>query len=186
MSSSVILRCHFQQHDFNGIDSRKITLSPMTPLSKLVFMCRTSLGRIVNTSLRRIGLRLIRVSASPQYDDVGRSYTDPPTTVPNFRLRPGVPKPFAEAPSIFAVHNGSKILEEEVFYSHLTLLKLLKHFEFESILDIGSHEQKVTRIFRYLGKEATTIEIAPGFEADYKADYLGIDFPVKFDAIWCS
>jgi SAM-dependent methyltransferase len=155
-------------------------------LSRPLFALKASAGQAANRVLRKFGLRVIRLASDPQYDDVGRSYADPPGTIPNFRLKPGTPKPFAEAPTLFIIDNGSATLEVEVFYSHLTLLKLLKHFEFESVLDIGSHEGHVTRIFRHLGKKVTTVEVAPGFEADYKGDYLDIDFGEQFDAIWCS
>jgi hypothetical protein len=154
--------------------------------SKFIFAFRSTLGEILNGFLAKIGLRLIQVSANPQYEDVGRTYSDPPTVTPNIKIRPGVSKPFAGEPTIFTVNNGNHTIEEEVFYSHLTLLKMLKHFNFETVLDIGSHAQHVTRIFRHLGKKVTTVEVAPGFEADYKGDYLDIDFPQKFDAIWCS
>ncbi len=158
----------------------------MGKLSRTLFVLRATIGQLVNRLLRRIGIRVIRLSSDPQYDDVGRTYADPPGIIPNFRLKPGTPKPYAEAPTIFTIDNGSSTIEEEVFYSHLTLLKMLKHFEFESVLDIGSHEGHVTRIFRHLGKKVTTVEVAPGFEADYKGDYLTIDFPEQFDALWCS
>ena len=158
----------------------------MARVSKIIFALRTTLGGILNGFLGRVGLRLVQVSADPQYEDVGRTYSDPPNILPNFKIRPGVSKPFAGAPTIFTVNNGSETIEEEVFYSHLTLLKMLKHFDFRAVLDIGSHAQHVTRIFRHLGKKVTTVEVAPGFEADYKGDYLEIDFPNKFDAIWCS
>ena len=29
-------------------------------------------------------------------------------------------------------------------------------------------------------------EIAPGYDADYKCDYLDVEFDTQFDAIWCS
>ncbi len=77
-------------------------------------------------------------------------------------------------------------MEESIYYSHLNLLKLCKHYTINSVLDIGRHERIVTRIFEFLGKEVTTIEIAPGYEADYKEDYMNQQFDEKFDAIWCS
>lgn len=158
----------------------------MAKFLKIIFIFRARLGQIINIFLRKFGVRIIKISANPQYDDVARTFSDPPTIIPNFHLRPGIPKLVAEAPTVFTVDNGSATVEEEVFYSHLTLLKLLKHYEFETVLDIGSHAQHVTNIFRHLGKKVTTVEVTPGWEADYKADYLDISFPEKFDAIWCS
>lgn len=145
--------------------------------------------RLVKTVFRRFGYEVIRAQGKVAHDimaDVGRTYTDPPTSITNFRLRPGVPKPFAGSPTIFTVNNGTTIMEEEVLYSHLTLLKMLKHFDFQTVLDIGSHAQRVTCILRHLGKEVTTIEVAPGYEADYKEDYLKVRFGEQFGAIWCS
>ena len=118
--------------------------------------------------------------------DVGREYEDPPTVVPRFTVKKEPSTPWAGAIAKFHVDNGKSILEETVYYSHLTLLKMCKHFTFHSVLDIGSHERKVTRIFQHLGKDVTTIEIAPGYTADYKEDYLRQKFNKKFDAIWCS
>jgi hypothetical protein len=154
---------------------------------------------VIKKAARRVfhlfGLRVSRLSSLPAWErpggespwrDLGRTYTDPPGTFPNFRLRPATPRPYADAPTIFRVDNGTGAIEEEVFYSHLTLLKLLKHHAFDTVLDIGSHAQRVTRLFRHVGKKVTTVEVAPGYEADYKDDYLAIAFPAPFDAIWCS
>lgn len=144
------------------------------------------LGGMVNGLLSRCGLRLVKLSDSPQYEDVGRSYSDPPGRFPRFQLKPGRAKPFAGAPTVFRIDNGSTTIEEEVLWSHLTLLKLLKQYDFKTVLDVGSHARHVTRIFCHVGKEVTTVEPAPFWKADYQGNYLDIDFPEKFDAIWCS
>lgn len=158
----------------------------MTALSRITVACRSLSGRLLNRLLGRVGCRIVELSAEPQYEDIGRSYVDSPSTYPNFHLKPGTPKPVAGAPTIFTINNGSETIQEEVLWSHLTLLKLLKHFDFETVLDIGSHAQHVTRIFRHLGKKVTTVEVAPFWDADHKKDYLDIAFSTKFDAIWCS
>jgi len=144
---------------------------------------------IIKSLLRKIGYTIVRSEEKRNPDsmaDIGRTYSDAPDALPNFCLRPGVPKSFAGYSTIFTINNGTSIIEEEVFYAHLTLLKMLKHFDFSSVLDIGSYAQLVTRIFRHLGKEVTTIEVAPGYEADYKEDYLKVQFGRQFDGIWCS
>ncbi|MBS3905163.1 MAG: methyltransferase domain-containing protein [Simkania sp.] len=118
--------------------------------------------------------------------DIGREYCDKDNAIPQFTLKKEPHLPWSGSPTKFIVDNGKSILEEVVYYSHLTLLKLCKHYEFHSILDIGSHERKITKIFEHIGKAVTTVEIAPGYEADYKDDYLKVNFNEKFDAIWCS
>ncbi|MBI1910242.1 MAG: methyltransferase domain-containing protein [Deltaproteobacteria bacterium] len=118
--------------------------------------------------------------------DTGREYADKEDVLPRFILKKAPPTPWSGNDTRFIVDNGKSILEETVYYSHLTLLKLCKHFAFQSVLDMGSHERRITRIFQHIGKEVTTIEIAPGYEADYKEDYLKQKFDKKFDAIWCS
>lgn len=119
--------------------------------------------------------------------DLEREYKDPEgSPLPRFTLRKEPPTPWAGNITRFIVDNGKSVLEECIFYSHLTLLKMCKDFAFHSVLDIGSHERRVTRIFEHLGKKVTTIELSPGYEADYKEDYSRQTFPEKFDAIWCS
>lgn len=118
--------------------------------------------------------------------DIGRNYQDPEGTIPRFILKPMPKVPWAGHVTRFIVDNGSSRLEEDVYYSHLTLLKLCKEFDFDTVLDIGSHERRISRIFEHLGKKLTTCEIAPGYEADYKKDYLDVTFDQPFDAIWCS
>ena len=144
--------------------------------------------RILKSLLGRVGLRVIRTTQYPQlvYEDTGRTYIDNNDVIPNFRLRPGVPQSYAGAPTVWTVNNGTSVIEEEILYSHLTLLKLLKHFYFETVLDIGSHQQREARILRHVGKKVITVEIVPGYDSDYREDYLRIDFGQKFDAIWCS
>ncbi len=123
--------------------------------------------------------------------DIGRDYKDADNVLPNFKLkkassscccRGGTSAEFTE----FSVFNGESLLTEVIYYSHLTLLKMCKHYSFNTVLDIGSHERRCTRIFEHIGKNVTTVEIAPGYEADYHGDYLNQTFEEPFDAIWCS
>jgi len=145
----------------------------------------------VQKALNTFGYQISRRAPRPPQDEndmpiVGSDYTDPAGVIPCLRLKHGEPKPYADHPVIFEVNNGKSTITEEVLYSHLTLLKMLKCFDFHTVLDIGSHQRRVTRVFEHLGKETTTVEPAPGYEADYKKDYLEVTFPRKFDAIWCS
>lgn len=148
--------------------------------------------RLVNNCLGYLGYRISRIErgrtsvATGDVGDIGRDYTDESAALPRVCCRKGTPHWYAGHPTEFIVDNGSSTIEQEILYSHLTLLKLIKHFDFESILDIGSHAGNCTNVFRHLGKKVTTCEISPGYEADYKVDYLQINFLEKFDAIWCS
>jgi SAM-dependent methyltransferase len=107
---------------------------------------------------------------------------------PRLELRK-LPAEWYAEPLLFRIEDGSqRVLEQDVLYSHLTLVKLLTDHgaDFNSVLDIGSHWGNVSNIFKFLGKRTIGCEVAPGCEADYKADYLDIEFPEPFDAIWCS
>ncbi|MBL1209985.1 class I SAM-dependent methyltransferase [Geminocystis sp. GBBB08] len=96
-------------------------------------------------------------------------------------------KPFNVYPHTFIkVINKENIFEEKLLYSHLGLAKLITDYEFNDVLDIGSRNGTSARLFSFLGKNVTTIEMSADFEADYVGDYLDVSFPQKFDAIWCS
>ena len=75
---------------------------------------------------------------------------------------------------------------EKLLYGHLGLAKLITDYEFESILDIGSRNGTAAKAFAFLNKKVTTIEFSSDFESNYSGDYLDIEFPQLFDAIWCS
>lgn len=96
-------------------------------------------------------------------------------------------KPFNVYPHTFIrVIKNQNIFEEKLLYSHLGLAKLITDYKFNNILDIGSRNGTSARLFSFLGKNVTTIEMSEDFEADYVGDYLDVSFPQKFDAIWCS
>lgn len=96
-------------------------------------------------------------------------------------------KPFDIYPHTFIkVTNNQNIFEEKLLYSHLALAKLITEYQFNDILDIGSRNGTSARLFSFLGKNVTTIEMSEDFEADYVGDYLEVSFPQQFDAIWCS
>jgi len=147
------------------------------------------MGFVKNTIkriLKSIGLALVRTNNIEQPYRFSGNYTDHSSGIPTINCEPGTPAPYAEKPVVFSIDNGESVLRQEVLYSSLTLLKMLKQFEFNSVLDVGSHAGNVARVFSHLGKDVTTCEISPGYQADYKDDYLEIDFPDQFDAIWCS
>ncbi|BAQ65672.1 bifunctional 2-polyprenyl-6-hydroxyphenol methylase/3-demethylubiquinol 3-O-methyltransferase UbiG [Geminocystis sp. NIES-3709] len=95
--------------------------------------------------------------------------------------------PFNNYPYTFiTVKNNQDFFEEKLLYGHLGLAKLITEYEFNNILDIGSRNGTSARLFSFLGKNVTTIEMSEDFKADYAGDYLEVSFPQKFDAIWCS
>ncbi len=150
----------------------------------------------IKNALLAAGFSLVRINSSHENKDeikhynanvdVGRDYQDNENVVPNFKLKKSPPLPWADAPTEFLVFNGESHLKEIIYYSHLTLLKMCKDYQFNTVLDIGSHERRCTRVFEHIGKKVTTIEIAPSYEADYRGDYLDQKFEAPFDAIWCS
>jgi hypothetical protein len=144
------------------------------------------LKNITRSVLKRLNLMLIKNNGTYEAIADLRNYRDDKNMLPHFALRALPPVPGAPEPTEFIVQNGEKTLTETVYYSHLTLLKMCKQYQFQTVLDIGSHEQRISRIFRHLGKTVTCVEISPGYEADYKSDYLDVAFPKQFDAIWCS
>ena len=142
--------------------------------------------RLARGTLRSMGYSVIRTQVLPEQYRFSGEYTDLSDVAPRISCEPGEPTWYAATPVVFTVDNGRSVVRQEVLYSSLTLLKMLKHFEFETVLDIGSHAGNVARVFAHLGKKVTTCEISPGYEADYKGDYLEVQFPSQFDAIWCS
>jgi hypothetical protein len=142
--------------------------------------------RSVRRSLNRVGLDLLRADVVPVHDDIGRTYADDPGAMPRFVLTPASPTPWAGEPTTFCITSDRGTAEEVIFYSHLTLLKMIKHFDFDTVLDIGSHERRCSRVFEHCGKKVITVEVAPGYPADYKVGYLDVTLPSKVDAIWCS
>ena len=96
-------------------------------------------------------------------------------------------KPSSNYPeTVFIVEKETQVFQQKLFYSHLGLAKLISDYQFDTILDIGSGNGTASQLFSFLGKDVTAIEISEESGADYIGDYLEIDFPQQFDAIWCS
>ena len=119
--------------------------------------------------------------------DIGRDYADPPGIDPHFTLSP-LPKGTGSADfaTRFEIRSQGRTLTEDVYVSHLALLKLYKQYDFQTVLDIGSGAGSVSRILRFLGKTVTTVEPLVDPTADYTRDVLDIDFPDQFDCVWAS
>ncbi|HEV3007290.1 MAG TPA: methyltransferase domain-containing protein [Pirellulales bacterium] len=95
--------------------------------------------------------------------------------------------PHEEYPhTYFAVTADGKHFRETLLYSHLGLAKLITEYDFQSILDVGSGRGTSARVFRFLGKDLTTVDIQPAFDFSLTGDYLDMRFPGQFDAIWIS
>lgn len=68
---------------------------------------------------------------------------------------------------------------------------LLKNYQFDTVLDIGSGSGEHSDIFRLNGKEVTEIDFGKSIYAKNRissnfipVNYLNIDFKHKFDCIW--
>ena len=88
-----------------------------------------------------------------QFYSFDGSYLDDTGAPPIVNCKPGTVKFYSRFPVIFSVDNGNSVIHQEVLYSSLTLLKLIKECKFDSVLDIGSHSGNVSRIFNHLGKK---------------------------------
>ena len=96
-------------------------------------------------------------------------------------------KPSSNYPqTVVIVEKERQIFQDTLLYSHLGLAKLITDYHFDTILDIGSGNGTASQLFSFLGKDVTSIELSEESGADYTGDYLEIDFPQQFDAIWCS
>jgi len=97
-------------------------------------------------------------------------------------VRPAPQYPYTQ----FRVEAGGRVFEDALYYGHLALARLIAEYPFSSVLDIGSRDGTSARLFQFLGKDVTTIEIDRSFDAQYSGDYLEANFGRQFDAIWCS
>lgn len=104
------------------------------------------------------------------------------------------PLPWSNNAFEFTIKHNSQVLKQPLWFSHITLLALLKT-EFNSVLDIGAGDGMASWMFKFLDKQVTSLEPAgvyarlesnPGYVPDYTDDYTSINFDNKFDAIWCS
>ena len=127
--------------------------------------------------------------------DVGRQFTDSDGENPRVDVQPLAPLSWTASGALFRITRDGETVHQPVWYSHLALLKLIKHYEFRTVLDIGTNDGMVSYVFDALGKEAVGLEPAPPWqnhpdypcrEVDIDVDYMSVQFIKKFDAIWCS
>jgi hypothetical protein len=90
--------------------------------------------------------------------------------------------------TIFRIEDSAtRIFQENLYYSHHGLAKLLTKYRFDTILEIGSATGTAARALAFAGKTVHTCEILPVFDSDFSGDYLDLRLsggPVE--AIWCS
>jgi SAM-dependent methyltransferase len=125
----------------------------------------------------------------PLYDlDLGREYCDPETSLPRICCTPAPPLPWTRQPTRFHITTKDGEFGSDVYHPHLGFLKLIKHYEFQSVLDIGCGDGHETMLLRHLGKEVFTINADPNptFEVDFFGDYLDVKLNRQFDCVWCS
>lgn len=67
------------------------------------------------------------------------------------------------------------------------LEKLLDGFQFSTVLDLGCGSGEQAKVLSNREKIVTTIDFASreDYVPDYVGDYLDIEFPYKFDVVWC-
>lgn len=67
------------------------------------------------------------------------------------------------------------------------LEKLLRDYQFNTVLDIGCGTGRHATLLENRGKLVTTIDsaIAGNFTPDYRGDYVTTEFNRQFDAVWC-
>ena len=64
-----------------------------------------------------------------------------------------------------------------------TLLQLISHHEFDSVLDIGSGEGEHKRFLESFGKKVFSVDKVK--TADFIGDFLEVRFDRPFDVVWC-
>ncbi|MFH2028737.1 MAG: methyltransferase domain-containing protein [Nanoarchaeota archaeon] len=74
-----------------------------------------------------------------------------------------------------------------------TLEKLIKEYQFETILDIGAGEGLHANYLREHGKNVTTCDFGKSgyykrsnHVLGFEGDYMDASFPCQYDAIWCA
>jgi SAM-dependent methyltransferase len=82
---------------------------------------------------------------------------------------------------------------ESLFTSGKGLVKLLKDYSFETVLDVGSGAGKHADFLREAGKIVDTVDLGTSFyakrrkgEISFLGDFLKIDFEKKYDCLFCS
>lgn len=64
------------------------------------------------------------------------------------------------------------------------IFKLIKDYDFETVLDVGFGKGEHAEFFRKFGKDVTTVDF--NSSADFVGDYLSIALPTVYDCVWAS
>jgi SAM-dependent methyltransferase len=151
------------------------------------------LGRKLNLIFGRYGLKVVSVTKDRFIEGFkDDTFLNSENECVKINLTPMIPNNQTSQGVVWKLFNTCKDrpnqgIEETVWYASYGLYTFLKNFKPGKVLDVGSHRGAVSKIFRFLGYEVTTIEICKGFpDPDFREDYLKIKFTEKFDYIWCS
>jgi SAM-dependent methyltransferase len=90
---------------------------------------------------------------------------------------------------IGAHHRGDRKLR-----AGIALHKLLSHYEFETVLDVGCGSGMHSERFLEAGKRVTAVDLGNSYyfrqnegRIDTQiGDFLTMEFPTQFDCVWCS
>ena len=77
------------------------------------------------------------------------------------------------------------LVKIDIDWSCVALVELLKNYEFETVLDVGSGVGNHSRILRMAGKKVFSMDKFVD-AADIKVDILDFETDQKFDCIFCS
>lgn len=121
--------------------------------------------------------------------DIGRKYSDPPDAdFPRITMRPAEALPWTIWPTSFKVETPDSVIERTIYHPHLALLRVLKDYKFDSVLDIGCGDGHEVEIFRTMASRVVGINADPNpaFPCDFFGDYQDYKADDTFDVIWCS
>jgi SAM-dependent methyltransferase len=74
---------------------------------------------------------------------------------------------------------------KEVFRAEAGINQLIKHYKFDTVLDVGAGYGLHTEYFRKHGKTVTATDLAARFDGVVEGDYMKVDFP-PHDLVWAS
>jgi 2-polyprenyl-3-methyl-5-hydroxy-6-metoxy-1,4-benzoquinol methylase len=86
---------------------------------------------------------------------------------------------------VFTMTDGDAVSQIKVEVSYEAVWELLKNHKFQTVLDVGCGRGEHAEIFRFSGKDVTTIDPICDY-ADIKADFLSHPFDEKYDLVWTS
>ena len=95
-----------------------------------------------------------------------------------------------ESPIINAfINKTEEEMQKGPIRARLAIQKLIRDFEFESVLDVGLGPGKHAKVFEHFGKKVSSCDMVPMHNPTYLGDFvdLGDEIPDgSFDCIWAS